>query len=488
MRRVVIWYCLTTFCFFFFSTNAAAFEGFYKTIFIDGGVGLVKMRSLPAADQLKFPYEFIAVDSTGADTQNLLMVKNPTDDNGVLLYPDGEPRFSLLYTCGGYGDHLESLGKDGKQRIRDFYFHGGSYVGTCAGNYLACRWAYNLYPGSIKSVAIKDKVGGIIPKDSPLLKYFDFGGDHYIDSIMHADGGYGKVPLPPKTELMLIHRHASEMDSQPSCWAYKENDTTGRVVGLTSHPEFERRGEKLNYFMACLQYSLAGLAPPSIKGALERNQKRVMNKSTGDNSVAFTKIGDLQYHHFFIDLAEKTDNVLIKIDGDDGFDFHIFAAKDTLAFKGSAPFADTSAGSDKTLLIKAADAGRWYIGVKCASTVTATKKNWGYEYSGKLEVLNGVAYTIEAHWGESSIKNMSLKTGIPSVQLLTRHAAMQISADISTAYTLKIYNTRGALCLQHHKTAGAPEQFLWQPETSGMFVASVTSLHNQCTYRFTLLR
>ncbi|MBN1984277.1 MAG: T9SS type A sorting domain-containing protein [Chitinivibrionales bacterium] len=466
--------------------NTVTPEGFYKTIFMDAGVGLVAMTSLPAADKLSYSLEYISVDSLGTDTQNLVMVKNPQDDNGVLLYPDGQPRFALLYTCGGYGDHIGSLGVEGVQRIKDFYYHGGSFVGTCMGNYLASRWGYGIYPGTVVYVALKDQVGGIIPHNSPLLRYYDFGGDFFIDSIMHADGGYGRVPMPNKTELMLTHRHASEMDSQPSCWAYKEHDTTGRIVGLTSHPEYEWQGEKLHYFMACLQYSIAGLSRPSIKGTLANGRERVMNRTTGEGLPAHTKIGDLQYHHFKVFLTGKTSTLYIELDGETGYDFHLFANRDTCAFKSTASYSDILPGARKILLIPSADAGTWYIGVKCATTVTATKKCWGFEYSGNLSVLNGAMYTIKARWDESSVTEQSRP--LPKHPLIVKKTDCSLCVSIhpDNASLVSIFDTHGRLYFS--SGIRLSHQLNWQFPSHGIYLIRFQSKKMVTTQKIVIVR
>lgn len=56
-------------------------------------------------------------------------------------------------------------------------------------------------------------------------------------------------------------------------------------------------------------------------------------------------------------------------------------------------------GGTKTLDIKSLPAGTWYVSVYCPVTVTATQKTGSYnldyfEYSGKMQVLDGVAYSL----------------------------------------------------------------------------------------------
>jgi hypothetical protein len=139
---------------------ALATEGFYKDLFMDGGTGLTHRTKLYAAESLGLSYEYNARDDNG--TLQYVMVANPDDANGYLLYPDGAPRFRLIYTNGGDAYvHGTAMGDTGRQRIRDFYSHGGSYSGSCAGAYLASLsnqdsgaspYFYHLWPGRTKEI------------------------------------------------------------------------------------------------------------------------------------------------------------------------------------------------------------------------------------------------------------------------------------------------------------------------------------------------
>ena len=67
--------------------------GFYKDLFMSGGARLSSRKTLPAAESLGLSYEYYA----GKDEakQNELFSGSPADTNGVLLYPDGQPRFRM---------------------------------------------------------------------------------------------------------------------------------------------------------------------------------------------------------------------------------------------------------------------------------------------------------------------------------------------------------------------------------------------------------
>jgi len=123
-------------------------RGYYKSLFVDAGQNLSNYYTtshLPWVPDmgLSNDYEYIAGTNGTALTekQNEVLVYSEEDNNGVLLYPDGSPRFRMVYVNGGSSDeHGESLTQDGRDRFHDFFHAGGSYVGTCAGTFLATTW------------------------------------------------------------------------------------------------------------------------------------------------------------------------------------------------------------------------------------------------------------------------------------------------------------------------------------------------------------
>jgi hypothetical protein len=380
-------------------------EGFYKEIFMDVGVGLDHLKGLPSADKLGWAWEFVSTDDV--EVQHAYMWSNANDDNGVLLYPDREPRFMIIYTGGGYGDHATAVGATGIKNVQDFFYNGGSYVGTCNGNYMAWNWAYKFWPGQIKVDGYEGQVDGVIPDDSPLLKYYDFGGDHLISSgLMHYKGGYETGTLPAGTEVLLrgkSHPDAGviEGDGQPTGYAYKPKETSGRVCGINDHPEYANQlNEVMNYLQAAFRYARDGLGTPDVKAALANGEARAMDKASGDNDPAHAKIGDKQYHHFTVSLPNGAKDLTVVLTADDGYDMNLYLAKDTFALASRASHSDTAQGPNKTLAVSSPEPGTWYIGVECATTVTATKASQGYDYSGNLAVLNGVKYSIKASWTE----------------------------------------------------------------------------------------
>ena len=87
-------------------------KGFYKDLFMDSGMMLTSRVDLAASRLADFTMEsFISTPHsytekfsfTDADTimQNQLICGSAIDENGILLYPDGAPRFRVVYMNGG---------------------------------------------------------------------------------------------------------------------------------------------------------------------------------------------------------------------------------------------------------------------------------------------------------------------------------------------------------------------------------------------------
>ena len=122
----------------FAASQETTTPGFYKDLFMSSGVNLSSRKSLPAAESLGLSYEYYA--GKDSEIQTRLYSGSEQDTNGVLLYPDGAPRFRMLYVNGGGATlHGKSLELSGRQVLRQFYRAGGSYCGSCAGSFLSGR-------------------------------------------------------------------------------------------------------------------------------------------------------------------------------------------------------------------------------------------------------------------------------------------------------------------------------------------------------------
>ncbi len=395
--------------------TAFAAEGFYKDLFMDGGANLTSRTTLPATVTLGLQMEFLATSSSAF--QNSIMVENDHDYNGYLLYPDGSPRFRVIYTNGGSAtSHGNSLGETGRQRIRDFFNNGGCYTGSCAGAFITSihyqttginSAYYHIWPGRTASTGVSGvETGHFIEPGAAILDYYDFGGDMYIDSIIHLGGCYARetVDWPPETEVLLRYDYSpASMHNKPSCWAYKGADTTGRLVVIGSHPEGIESGERLDLMCAMILYALGGQGDLREKGVLANAIPRLMDRETIDLEPAHAKIGDLQYHHFKISLPVGASNLNVHLEGEFGYDFDLFLQHGDFAFLGASDYMDTSESSSKSLFVESPINGDWFVSVKLDTTIHAVNTPDDYYYEGAMELLNGLEYTITAQWDTAVI-------------------------------------------------------------------------------------
>lgn len=405
-------------------------HGFYKDIFMDGGMYLTSRHHLPASRFLGASIDYFASASTEKLTkQDTLLQTNifcgsEKDTNGWLLYPDGAPRFRVIYVNGGKSNkHATSLTEQGRDNIRKYVAAGGSYVGTCAGAYLASsgrlrhsgslRYAnlyLGLWPGYTRPTRLsKSNTAMAIKRNSPLCRYYDFGGDKQVSAVRHNGGCYAydgaKNPLPAGTEPLSYYifddTERVKIDGKIGAWAYKADEHSGRVVMCGSHPEGVGQGEHLEYMSAMLLYAMDGNPTPQPKGLLREGDIREMNRRTEDNDPQYTRIGDRQYHHFALDVPKRCRRAVISLEGYKGeskFDLTLCAKRGGLAYHDNTLHKSVSRGCKKSLVIERPKSGRWYVSVFCETTVTATTGRYGTRYSGRLSVLNGVPYKISVKY------------------------------------------------------------------------------------------
>ena len=413
-------------------------KGFYKDLFVDGGIKVSSRDYLPSSRYLQLDWESFLCSAkkqketdkkatyTATDTlmQRQLFGGSSIDENGILLFPDGQPRFRVIFVNGGgAASHGRSLGEEARNRIREFVRNGGSYMGDCAGMFLASRAvkgdsalkyldAYlGVWPGLTISTGITTSQTTLqIEKNCPFLKYCDFGGDMKVDSVYHNGGGYA-VPdtlWPEQTEVLLrydirgrtdLPKLKRDITGLPAIWAYKANEQSGRVLICGSHPEFNITGEKLDLMLCMVRYALEGTAGARLKGELKLGEERQMYCMTHDNNPAYTAIGDRQYHHFVIDVPKKTKKLVLTLNpkpGTEKADLYLLAQPGGFAYLETSPYKNVGAGFEKRLVIDKPKAGKLYVSVYCNTTVESTQTEYGTQYSGRLDVLNGVPYSIMA--------------------------------------------------------------------------------------------
>ena len=396
---------------------------------MDGGIRLTSRRSLPAEKFLGVNMEFFASTKNNDDKDSIRQHKifcgSEEDTNGWLLYPDGAPRYRMIYVNGGKAaSHARSMGPEAKERINEFVDNGGSYLGTCAGAYIASRGTLNrktgdlmrsdiywaVWPGVVSGTRLTKSFTGMdLGKKSPLLRYYDFGGDKFVDSVRHNGGCYAYtangMEYPDGTECLARYRFNNtkrvQIDGEMAVWSRKANDKSGRVILCGSHPESVGRGERLEFMSAIVLYAMEGNPLPQPKGLLIDGEVREMNKRTEDKDPAYTRIGDRQYHHFELEVPRKCKRAVISLDGYDGsrnFSLSLCAKRGEMAFHENTLFKSVAVGCRKQLVLERPKSGKWYVSVFCETTVNEAVGRYGTYYYGRTEVLNGVPYKISVKY------------------------------------------------------------------------------------------
>lgn len=401
-------------------------RGYYGDVFMDGSVGVSSRTTLPACPYTGLSLEYIATNSSSsANTTDTLMTHNifggwDDDPNGVLLYPDNEPRFRCVYVNGGNArSHGNALGSTARSRFKTYVANGGSYVGSCAGAYLACTGTHSalydvylgIYPGICSNCSLQDSYTDIfIEPNSPLLDYYDFGGDLHVEHVYHNGGCFmSDADLIKGAEILCRYDYIDAarpgngkpvIHKQGCAWAYKKNATTGRVIPLGSHPEGISEGERRDLMASILLYAIDGNGDAKSKATLSNGTTR---KQTSTSSGTLAGIGDGQYHHFKIDVPAGAKNFKVEIASDlTEYDLHLSMRKGNLAWRTEADFCLAQSGPNKILELDTIEEGEWYVSVYCATKPTAklttTNGCQYYAYNGLNAGIKGVPYTIKASW------------------------------------------------------------------------------------------
>ena len=374
---------------------ARATEGYYKDLFMDGGVKLTSRSKLAAADLLGLSYDVLATSSE--TTQKKMMVESTEDKNGCLLYPDGAPRYRVIYTNGGSATgHGTSLGPTGRQRVRDFFTGGGSYSGSCAGAFLAMihnnkptydkngpyKYYYNLWPGIGRSANTLKQYHDIKFKNlnHPLVKKYPSLADGLVSKVYHNGGCRFEpayYPMPKGTEYLGV-MHAPSLKGLHGYYnvmTWKKSSTTGRVVVTCSHPEGKATGEQRDFTAALISYALDGIgAPPPAKGLLQNGTARTMDTAT-------TGIGDKQYHYWTLILPPWTSQLELTLTGLSA-DSHVYLSRGVRPTRLKHKLrSDKQGNADEKISAKSPAPGTWYVGVY-----------------GSHTTKNGASYTVKAAW------------------------------------------------------------------------------------------
>ncbi|MDO4956588.1 MAG: hypothetical protein Q4E60_06160 [Bacteroidales bacterium] len=387
-------------------------RAYYKDLYLDCSISITSKKTLPAADLLGISMEKLAFNEMeDSARQNRVLVGNKDDVNGVLLYPDGQPRFKVLFINGGSSIiHGRSLGSRGRANIRQFYNNGGSYVGCCAGAILASQGYGNsdigvyfkIFPRRLQHTNFaKVDMGLIVDPDSKLLKYYDFGGDNYVANVRHNVGNYPD-DLPKGTEVLgrFDFPKGAKFHHLPMIYAYKTSNKTGRMVLCGSHPEEPVDGERRDVCAAMIQYASEGVGMTQLKGFLENGKTREMVKTTQQHDPAYTRIGDLQCHHFAVRVPENARDISFKLSSTvDISNLKLAICNDTYAYEDVADYTADAKGARQEMCFSSLTPGIWYVTVKCMDKPVVRSTGYGDFYeSSPIDLLNGIPYSIEASW------------------------------------------------------------------------------------------
>ena len=405
-------------------TPEAPNQAYYKSVFLDAGIGLNPRKWLAAVSLLGLSMECMSISSNDdSDLQDRLIAGDSIDYNGRLLYPDGQPRYQLLFVNGGKSKiHGQSLTDQARDNMRSYYENGGSYLGACAGAFFASNgdnhqpdypYYLHIWPQVTKRTALLETpTGFFVEPHSPLLSYYDFGGDLYLDSVWHNGGCYAdEQPVGGEVLARYDYPELESIHLQPSAWAYKGDQNTGRIIQFGSHPEKVSSGEQRDFTAAALLYAIEGRGLTRVKGSLQNGIRRYMTKTTLDCDPDYTMIGDLQCHHFVVYIPEGVNLISISLLSDVDADFTLMLNKDSFAYENSAQYVSSNSGSNHRFLFSKLPSGLWYLTVKCNTTVTTFETDWGEDYSGRTDVLNGVPYSVKVSW--STPEEQLILKGLP---------------------------------------------------------------------------
>ena len=120
-----------------------------------------------------------------------------------------------------------------------------------------------------------------------------------------------------------------------------------------------------------------------------------MNKTLAN----YAPIGDRQYHHFLIKLPDGAKKMKIELKSEYSGNLYLSLRRGSIAWLSDADYFLAGGGAVKTLDIDhALEAGNWYVSVYCPDAPTSKLVDRHYVYSGNIEPLNGVEYSIKATW------------------------------------------------------------------------------------------
>jgi len=358
--------------------------GFAADMFVNGGVHLGGYALARETAFLGWTSETLLTNSAALTRETL--GGNTNDINGALLYPDGQPRFPIMYVNGGQSyKHGPAIGEAGRQAVYDFVTAGGSYSGSCAGAFSIQRERfrsplYGIWDGTLRDSGGNGSqtVSFVGDAEHPIAEFLAEHGvtSLTVSGILHAGGPRFTTPNQPEgTNFVGVVTSASRRIRNtigtPFVLEYQKTPQHGMIAVIPSHPEHSSKPEQVVLMAAVLQHAANHAKKvPDLKGELQFGQSVSM-------VAPHEKLGDKQYHRWTVNVPEGTPTLTITLSGmSDNAD--LFVQHSGYAHEHSYLAASTLSGT-------ATDA-----------VVIPNPAPGVYEVSirGTHSVLNGAAYTL----------------------------------------------------------------------------------------------
>lgn len=387
-------------------------EGYYRDALINSGPGISTHGTVTHFDALGWGYDYLGLGDSTEDKQRFfdLIAGREADRNGLLLYPDGAPRYRIMavgaatrrdgdFQGGLQGDILAKghpfLRQPARTNLINFVDRGAGYIGFCAGMQLMEDFGIKpilmqmqLYPvnpftGESKFYAEYHSMGQTV--DSVL----QWGGSRVInpDDIAGLEEiAYGVV------DWDLGTRHFG------ATWRYQnpEQPNAGRLLFSGMHPELSQQPVAVDLVADYIAWAAAAHAPAPIKATLTNGATLDVNQETFSPLVNRIKIGDGQYHHYRIQpsSSDRGPYLRITVSGEAGANLHLFLNQGAPAFKAASVREDITDGAEKVMTFNGLSNGDWYVAVKGAALPDADY----LQNDQGIDLLNGVGYSIHVEW------------------------------------------------------------------------------------------
>lgn len=391
-------------------------EGYYKEMFINRGPGINSSDTKLHAENLGWRYDrlWLGNDEEKRNRFFDLVAGRDEDRNGILLFPDGSPRYRIMTVGGADSDHTGFIGgiqgplmernhpflnhEAGNFVLKEFIAGGAGYAGFCAGMQLLDD--FGLVPQNIDPYSYPTPPGGELSEFYGQYTHFNTG--IVLPSVKQAGGTWVFQEhlydgLQRVADITVDWDELGTLTFGAS-WVYINPlvPDAGTVFMSGVHPEMGGDSGSVNYVSDELKRTIARNHDPVLKKDLVNGIDHEAYDETFAGDWEKTKIGDGQYHHYRVTLPSGQKYLRVELIGETDFDYHLFLHKGDYAFDSYYTKHDTTTGFSKTLTFDDPGPGEWYISVKGASFPDSD-----YLTSDtNIGMLNGMGYTLTATWSD----------------------------------------------------------------------------------------